>query len=115
MASRYTMSQSKRKTIYNKFDGHCAYCGCKIDYSEMVVDHYIAFSKDGVNDNENLMPSCNLCNAIKFNLSIEDFRNKIALLTKDSLPKIKLLTKYYYISPKQKDFLFYFETIKGGV
>lgn len=28
-----------RQAVYAKYNGHCAYCGCEIDYNDMQVDH----------------------------------------------------------------------------
>lgn len=28
-----------RHAVYAKYNGHCAYCGCEIDYKDMQVDH----------------------------------------------------------------------------
>lgn len=29
-----------REVVYNKYNGHCAYCGKKIAYKDMQVDHF---------------------------------------------------------------------------
>ena len=29
-----------RLKIYNKYGGHCAYCGREIEYKQMQVDHH---------------------------------------------------------------------------
>ena len=28
-----------RHAVYAKYNGHCAYCGCEIDYKDMQIDH----------------------------------------------------------------------------
>ena len=38
-----------RRDIYNKYEGHCAYCGKKIDFDDMTIDHIVATSKGGSN------------------------------------------------------------------
>ena len=76
----------------------------------MVIDHFVAFSMGGGNEYENLFPSCNSCNSRKFDLTLEEFRNEIRNLPNEDYPRLKLLAKYYDITPKQKDFYFYFET-----
>jgi DNA-directed RNA polymerase subunit RPC12/RpoP len=84
-----------RKLIYNKFDGHCAYCGKKILYKEMQVDHIVPIHRGssdkevkaykegidirGTDENENLNPSCRACNIRKSNMSIEDFRKELEM------------------------------------
>lgn len=30
-----------RELVYQKFDGHCAYCGKKIELKDMQVDHFV--------------------------------------------------------------------------
>ena len=29
------LNKKLRQEIYNKYDGHCAYCGCKIEMKDM--------------------------------------------------------------------------------
>ena len=36
------LSKTKKTQVYAKFDGHCAYCGVKIQYRDMQVDHIIS-------------------------------------------------------------------------
>lgn len=33
-----------RQKVYEKYDGHCAYCGCKLEYKDMQVDHINPFT-----------------------------------------------------------------------
>ena len=33
------MKKEIRENIYNKYNGHCAYCGREIAYKDMQVDH----------------------------------------------------------------------------
>lgn len=78
------MNQAKRKEIYSKLEGRCAYCGKKIKYSEMQVDHYWPqslshFQKQGNNRNENLMPSCAKCNNHKGGMRPEVWRKELEL------------------------------------
>lgn len=36
------ISKKKRMIVYEKYDGHCAYCGGEIAYKDMQVDHFMA-------------------------------------------------------------------------
>lgn len=60
-----------RRDIYNKYDGHCAYCGKKIEFDDMTIDHIVPSSKGGVNTLDNTIPSCQLCNNQKADRSVE--------------------------------------------
>lgn len=96
-----------RKKIYDSLFGHCAYCGCELDFENFHIDHMIPKSKGGENG-KNRVPSCPLCNMCKGELNVEEFREKIAsLVTENDSGKIGLIKKYYNLIPKSK--LFYFE------
>lgn len=84
------MKREDRIKIYDKFDGHCAYCGKKIEYKDMQVDHVVAKHrgyaddtlehydiKRGTDEMDNLVPSCRACNFRKGTMTIEQFRNEI--------------------------------------
>lgn len=40
-AKRKAIPKSIRMTVYQKCNGHCAYCGCNLEYRDMQVDHVI--------------------------------------------------------------------------
>lgn len=53
--SRKPIPKKIREQVYKKYNGHCAYCGCKLEYKDMQVDHVISvYGKDGSNDLDNL-------------------------------------------------------------
>ncbi len=96
-----------RKKIYDSLSGHCAYCGCELDFENFHIDHMIPKSKGGPNG-ANRVPACPLCNMCKGELSVDEFREKIAsLITENDSGQIGLVKKYYDIKPKRS--LFYFE------
>ena len=77
------INKNTRVAVYNKFDGHCAYCGRHIAYNDMQVDHFKpqrAWNPEdsGTDDIENLMPSCRMCNHYKRAHDLETFRRYIA-------------------------------------
>ena len=78
-----------RQKVYDKYNGHCAYCGKAISIKEMQVDHILSKRNGGTNDIDNLNPSCRLCNHYKRAAGIETFRNDLL----DEL--IKRLMKIY--------------------
>ena len=73
------MKKELRIQVYNKYKGHCSYCGKEIEYKDMQVDHIIPkHTFDNIKDadyKENYNPSCRRCNYYKGGESIEAFRN----------------------------------------
>lgn len=95
------MKKEIREIVYKKLKGCCAYCGNKILYRTMQVDHMIPQSNykyDTANDRikdiripnflkhltegdvnhiDNLYPSCRKCNNFKSSFTLELFRSEL--------------------------------------
>ena len=70
--------QGKRKIVYEKTYGHCAYCGAELGkLKKMTIDHIVPLSLEGGNDVNNMLPACLTCNQEKGALTVEQFRGKI--------------------------------------
>lgn len=119
MSNRKKISPEIRKAVYDKYNGHCAYCGCAIDYKNMQVDHLIPLRNwDGSHTEEelwsieNLMPSCRQCNHYKRANTLQDFREAIEQipfkLNRDSCI-YRIGIKYGMIEIKEHPVIFYFE------
>jgi 5-methylcytosine-specific restriction endonuclease McrA len=88
---RKPISKALRLQVYEKYDGHCAYCGKPLKPEEMQVDHIYPYGRvdygdpkamqmvdDGsMNAIENLMPACRACNFYKSMDNIEGFRRRL--------------------------------------
>lgn len=88
-------SKAVRQAVYEKFGGRCAYCGRKIEYRDMQVDHFLPLrawwiDDAGSDDFTNLMPSCRMCNHYKRANPLEIFRRYI-----QEIPR-KLRQNYIY-------------------
>lgn len=64
MNQRRKLTKDERMAVYEKTNGHCAYCGCELEYKDMQVDHrLLIYSKKmeqshvGAYDTSNLPPS----------------------------------------------------------
>lgn len=66
-----------RELVYQKYDGHCAYCGRKLAMKDMQVDHIVSRYNAGTDDLDNLNPSCRMCNFRKQTFTISQFRKEI--------------------------------------
>ena len=112
MTKRKPIPQKIRKRVYEKYNGHCAYCGCELEYKDMQVDHITPlYWHGGENSLENYMPACRMCNFYKSTMTVEKFRQNIQTLH-DRLERsfIYRLAKRYGIITEHKDqIVFYFE------
>ena len=115
MSKRQAISKKTREIVYNKYDGHCAYCGCKLGIKDMQVDHFapVYLFGDNININ-NLMPSCRSCNFYKNTLTINKFRKQLgeikSRLERDSFI-YRMAKKYGLIEEKDKYIQFYYEKV----
>ena len=108
-----------RQKVWFKYNKHCAYCGKKIRYREMQIDHkrpraYAPFPDDKnseVNSFENLMPSCRRCNHYKRANNMKQFRLLIRTLHERIKNQyiIKVAIDYRIVEIKPFDGIFYFE------
>ena len=113
---RQAIKIDMRKRVYKKYNGHCSYCGRKIDYKDMQVDHIVplnGWSEKGEDTYENFNPSCRRCNHYKRCQSLESFRLSMRTLheriSKDYITKIGI--DYGIVTLKPFDGKFYFEKI----
>jgi hypothetical protein len=118
---RKQFSKEERIAVYKKYDGHCAYCGCEMEYKDMQVDHfhpvYVSeWNREDVDNSfENLMPACRSCNFYKSTYSLETFRELIQEIPQ-KLMKVfiyKIGLKYGIIEVKETPIVFYFEKCSG--
>jgi hypothetical protein len=109
------MITQTRQAVYKKFNGHCAYCGIKLTFGAMHIDHAIPKVFGGLDDYGNLMPSCHACNNYKSACRIEEFRNQLNKLFETkaymfkSTVKARILEQFGVISYSEWNGKFYFE------
>ena len=112
-----------RKTVFDKYDGHCAYCGCRLGV-KFTIDHFIpkrrykyrySWKSDlevGSTSIENSMPCCQSCNSSKSDLTLDQFRERIL----DRVVRLNNLSGEYNIAKRfgliaevSNEVIFYFE------
>ena len=108
-----------RNKVYEKYNGHCAYCGVKINFKDMQIDHFnskykAVYNGKQIDDSfDNLMPSCVECNRYKSSDNIEVMReylqkSKQILLKTQNL---RILNRMGGFSISDEPLKFYFERI----
>lgn len=114
-----------RQEVYDKCDGHCAYCGKEITFKQMQVDHIKPLYRNdnvvtleswgverGTDDIDNLLPSCARCNRWKSTFSLEMFRKEIELQIErlnNYNNNYRMAKDYGLISENNNKVIFYFE------
>lgn len=120
MNKRKPISKKLREQVYQKYNGHCAYCGCELKIKDMQVDHVLSVArakwiKDelDLNNIDNLMPSCRSCNYYKDTCSIETFRKNLSTLMERVRKQyiFRLAEKYGMVQEMNWDGKFYFEKV----
>jgi uncharacterized protein (TIGR02646 family) len=115
-----TKMKIDRRTIWSKYNGHCAYCGCEIDLKKFQIDHFVpksnAYKYEGnINGESNLMPSCAKCNNHKIGMAIELWRHEIARqadIALRSSTAMQRALKWGLIKITPQAIVFYFEREK---
>ena len=115
---RKQLKKEDRLKVYNKYNGHCAYCGKDIEYKDMQVDHLVpladyAFGR-GEDTLENMMPACRRCNHYKRANPLEAWRKMIEEIP-NKLERYSYIYRlgvdYSLVEPKPHKFIFYFEQV----
>jgi 5-methylcytosine-specific restriction endonuclease McrA len=105
------MNVATRQAVYDKYAGHCAYCGKVIALKDMQVDHIHPKHLGGKDELSNYNPACRRCNHYKTTFTIEYFRQMIKTLH-ERVMKIyisKVAEDYGIIRIEPWDGKFYFE------
>ena len=112
---RRRLTKAERQAVYDKCKGHCAYCGCSLEYKDMQVDHAQPLRCGGVDELNNMLPTCRSCNHYKATLGVEDFRKYIEgipkRLTRDSIP-FAIGKRFGVVQEHNEPIIFYFERMK---
>lgn len=110
--ARRKLSQHERREVYQKTNGHCAYCGIELAYKNVVVDHVIALHRGGTDELSNMLPACRSWNHYKNTLTLESFRKSVerfpTVLMRDSVT-YKNAVRFGLVIPNAKKVVFYFE------
>lgn len=112
MAERRRLTLRERKYIYNLTGGRCAYCGTRIAFDDMQVDHVVPLRKGGADTIDNMLPACRSCNHYKSTLTVEQLRKAIErmpeVLMRDSVT-YKIAVRFGLVRPIPHPVTFYFE------
>lgn len=112
---RRKLTKTERQQAYGKCNGHCGYCGAKIDYKDMQIDHMEPLRRGGADDLSNMLPACRSCNHYKATLTVEEFRGYLAgiprRLMRDSIP-FQVGSRFGIVRSETNKPVFYFEQME---
>ena len=103
-----------RQEIYNKYQGHCAYCGIDLDLCNMQIDHIRpqASGDPSIHNIDNYNPACPICNGWKHCDNLESFRRSIEQQVRkcrDYSRNFRMAERYGLVTANEKEVVFYFE------
>ena len=114
---RKKLTAAQRKRLHGSCNGMCAYCGCKLQYEKMQIDHIQPLSNGGADELKNMLPACRSCNHRKNSESLENYRksveNFLNVLSRDSVT-YRNAVRYGLLIPNPHPVTFYFEKLKMG-
>ena len=119
------MNKKQRQQVYDKYKGHCAYCGKEIAYEDMQVDHIKPKQRGwvynpnnvGTDEMDNYNPSCRPCNFRKGILTIEQFRAELTSQCEGIIKRsfqVRQSIDYGLLKVEMHPIVFYFEKVKKG-
>lgn len=77
MSEQRKFTDYEKKTMYERYNGHCVICGQPVSKAKMNISHKVPLSKGGTNGFDNLILACWSCSQTKHNLAMEEFFEKI--------------------------------------
>lgn len=109
------IKKSDRVKTYEKYNGHCAYCGKEIALKDMQIDHILAKKNGGEDTIENYNPTCRRCNHYKRTSGLENFRDTMKTLHERLMKNyiFKVAVDYGIVELKPFDGRFHFENIES--
>lgn len=112
---RRKLFKEERIKVYEKCQGHCAYCGCTLEYKDMQVDHVKPVYRGGEDDISNMLPACRSCNHYKSTLKPEEFKKYLSeipeRLIRDCIP-FQVGKRFGIVGIITDDVIFYYERVK---
>lgn len=98
---RKTISKRLRFEIFKRDSFTCQYCSSKPPKVPLEIDHIIAVSKGGTNEEENLITACFDCNRGKSNVELSSLPETV--LTKTEKLKLAQLQYREFLKIRKKE------------
>lgn len=102
--------------LWDKTDGHCAYCGVAFaSPADMTTDHLVSRASGGDNSRENRFPCCRSCNSIKNHRPLSYLRDALQRRLSGrpafTVEQLAYLATHGLTLPHVEPYVFYWEKI----
>ena len=119
MSNRKPIPKNIRQSVYEKCNGHCAYCGCEISFKGFNVDHVKClrnheWEDDSIDKIDNMLPSCRSCNQYKSTYELEVFREQLSKIPERierDVSTYGIAKRFGMVVEQRKPIKFYFEKL----
>ena len=103
--SRFMSYNCNRRNVVWRDKNICQYCGNKLTFSELTMDHVIPKSRGGEKSWNNIVASCKKCNSKKGDRTPEEAR--MPLIKKPFVPRwsIQILLRGFCVPEEWEDFI----------
>lgn len=71
---RTALTKKQRKLVLAKTDAHCHICGIELEPNDFHADHVKPHSAGGIHAENNYLPSCAICNKLRWHYSSEEIQ-----------------------------------------
>lgn len=90
-------TDKKRRKVFEKTDGHCAYCGVELEFEspDWCPEHLLARVHGGGDRLHNLVPACIPCNRRKHVRTPEGWREHIKIKILQCVTEARELLRVY--------------------
>jgi 5-methylcytosine-specific restriction endonuclease McrA len=69
---KFSAPRFRKKVLFNRDNWQCQYCGIKLDWSSITIDHVVPKCMGGITSWKNCVSSCKKCNSKKGSKPLAD-------------------------------------------
>lgn len=105
---KFSAPRFRKKVLFNRDNWQCQYCGTRLDWSSVTIDHVTPKSRGGTTCWKNCVAACKKCNSKKGSRSLSE--TELVLRKLPTEPKMTHYWEMMHPSQWHKDWRHFFET-----
>lgn len=106
---RYTAPRFKKRVLFNRDNWQCQYCGVKLDWASITIDHIVPRCRGGSTSWKNCVASCRRCNMKKGSRPLSE--TGMQLRKNPSEPKVTHYWEFSYVTNWHSDWDIFFTNV----